>query len=149
MATTGKAINGPIDSGMAITKNGDNQFVVTPATGGAIGGKTVAKYTVFSGLYVGVASGSSRFFATEDITPDGSASYTTTMKDYKFVDHTYVNGGTITKVGNNDTYTDASGTYYVVDEDEHTGGHQPEAATIHYVAAYDAQGRLLASVNLE
>ena len=149
VATTGKAINGPIDSGMAITKNGDNQFVVTPATGGAIGGKTVAKYTVFSGLYVGVASGSSRFFATEDITPDGSASYITTMKDYKFVDHTYVNGGTITKVGNNDTYTDASGTYYVVDEDEHTGGHQPEAATIHYVAAYDAQGRLLASVNLE
>lgn len=149
VVTTGKAINGPIDSGMAITKNGDNQFVVTPATGGAIGGKTVAKYTVFSGLYVGVTSGSSRFFATEDISPDGSASYITTMKDYKFVDHTYVNGGTITKVGENDTYTDASGTYYVVDEDEHTGGHQPEAATIHYVAAYDAQGRLLASVNLE
>ena len=146
---TGTTVNGPVDSGMAIIKNGENQFVITPATGGAVGGTTVAKYTVFSGLYVGVTGGSSRFYATEDIIPDGSAAYTTTMTDYKFVDHTYVNGGTITKIGDNDTFTDETGTYYVVGSGQRTGGHQPEAATMHYVAAYDAQGRLLASVSME
>ena len=148
VATNGSTVNGPVDCGMAITKNGENQFVITPATGGAIGGTTVAKYTVYSGLYVGVASGSGRFFATEDITPNEAALYMTTMKDLKFVDNAFVNGGNVETVGDNRIFTKDNVSYYVVDPDHSTGG-QPKLATIHYVAAYDAQGRLLASVSME
>ena len=146
--TNGTTMNGPVDCGIAITKNGENQFVITPATDGAIGGTTVAKYTVYSGLYVGVTDGSSRFFATEDIIPNGSASYTTTMKDLQFVDNAFVNGGNVETVGDNRIFTKDNVSYYVVESDESTGG-QPKAATIHYVAAYDSEGRLLASVSME
>lgn len=150
VATNGSAINGPIDCGMGITKNDDNHFVITPAAGGIIDGVTVDKYTVYTGLYVGLShiSGSGRFFVTEVITPNGSASYTTTMKDLKFVDDAFVNGGTIETVDGNRIFTKDDVPYYVVDSDYSTGG-QPKAATIHYVAAYDAQGRLLASVSME
>ena len=147
---TGTVVNGPINSGMAIAKNDGNQFAITPATGGQINGVDVAKYTVYSGLYVGLVhnSGSGRFFATEDIAPNGSASYTTTMKDLKFVDNAFVNGGNVETVGDNRIFTKDNISYYVVDSDYSTGG-QPKPATIHYVAAYDAQGRLLASVSME
>lgn len=147
--TTGSAINGPVDCGMALKMNAQKQFVLTPATGGRISGTCVDHYIVSAGLYVGYSSGSSRFYATETITPDGSASYTTVMKDWLFVDRNYVGTGEIVKKGDNNTYTDATGSYYVINEGYYTTiNHAPAPAEMYSVSAFDANGVLLATANL-
>ena len=99
-------------------------------------------------MYVGVENGSNRFFASERIAADGSASYTSKIKNYQFVDNAYVGAGEITSdAAGNRIFANGATTYYVVEDDE-TVRSAPRSATMYNLSAFDAQGKLLASVTL-
>ena len=145
--TQSKVYNGPLETGMKLTRTENNTFQITPATNGTISEKQVAKYTVGVGLYVSITNGSNRFFATEDITVNDTTNWETTMRDLRFVDATFVGAGKTEPEGNNTVFNDGNESYYVVGEEESTGG-QPRSASIYYLSAFDAEGNLLASVSL-
>lgn len=141
--------NGPENTGLVLSRNEDKTFTITPATGNEVGGKAVHHYTVGLGLYTGISNGSCLFFATETINSDGSASYTTTLKDYKFVDISFVDGREMGELAGNRTFTKDGETYYVVLDDETVRGeHGAAPAQMYYLSAFDADNKLLASVSL-
>lgn len=141
--------NGPENTGLVLSRNEDKTFTITPATGNEVGGKAVDHYTVGLGLYTGISNGSCLFFATETISSDGSTSYTTTLKDYKFVDISFVNGDEMGELAGNRTFTKDGETYYVVLDDETVRGeHGAAPAQMYYLSAFDGNNKLLASVSL-
>lgn len=145
---TGVIQNGPAETGMKLTLNSNGTFAIAAATDNTIGETPVANYEVSLGLYVGIENGSNRFFASEKIAANGSASYTSTIKNYQFVDKIFVGEGVITTdAAGNRIFVDGNTTYYVV-EDNETVRSAPRSATMFNLSAFDAQGKLLASVTL-
>jgi len=142
-------VNGPEDV-MNLTENADGTF-----TFGKSGKTGVAYYVVSVGLYTkyqsGGLTGTNRFYVTERINATEAATYTSTLKDLKFVDFAWVTANPTAEEGNlagNKTYTLGGETYYLIQsEGSHSDG-AARPATIFSVSAYSADGKLISSVGL-
>ena len=145
---TGRYVLGPADNTLALTRNDDGTFTVTPSS---IEG--VSYYVVNIGLYCSLnAGGSGRFYVTETLT---GLNLKTTMVEYAFVDAAWVEahaGGTAGTVvlGENtfNIYTYDNTTYYVVDAARFNLHGNIHYAELYSVSAYAADGTLLASATL-
>ena len=149
VTTTGQAIQGPQNTGMALTQNADGTFSIRDAT---IDGATVDHYTVYVGVYAALkAGGSSRNYVTETISASDE-SRTTTLKNLKFVDADWVKAHTdavLGKLAGNVTYTSYDETYYMlVSPETDTLNGKAKAPQMIYVVAYDASNKTLASAQL-
>ena len=149
VTTTGRAIQGPLNTGMTLTQNADKTFTITDAT---IEGKTVDHYTVYVGVYAALkAGGSSRNYVTETISASAE-NKTTALKNLSFVDTQWVeehSGAVPGNLAGNVTYTLNDETYYMlVTPETDTLNGKTKAPQMIYVVAYDASNKTLASATL-
>ncbi len=147
VTTTGTVANGPVDTGLALNRNADGTFTISPAT---IEGETVDHYVVSLGVYaVWQTTGTNRFYVSETVA--ASDAMTTELKYLSFVDQTWKEANSEasegTLAGNTILTLDDTSYYLVTGADETLNGNvkAPQMAS---VSAYDADGRLLASVPL-
>ncbi len=148
--TDGKFIRGPQDADLAITKNPDGTFTITPSKNA-----NVASYQVSLTLYTGLVSqvGSSRYSVSETITVGEDVSLITAMKQLSFVGLEYLSGKTYTQAAATfnsevEIVTIDGQNYYLVNDDELTLNGNIRPAYLITVSAFDADGTLLASTGL-
>ena len=161
----GNFIHGPQDTTLAITKNADDTFTITPSNN-----SEVSYYKVTSTIYTkSTIDGTLVFTYTEKII--AGENMVTTLKDYAFVDYKYLenNEGNITKSEINGIYSSSSsdlddnnkgkayivrkydengeveGTYYLVNNDSSTLDGKVRGDAIITVSAYDDTGKLISS----
>ena len=110
---TGTFEFGPFDDTLALTKNDDGTFTITPASVGT------THYIVSVGTYYGLSNGSSRAYVTERV--EATTTTTTTIKALGFVTQKWVNTHTDATQGtlkDYNTYTLDGNTYYLIDDSE-------------------------------
>lgn len=141
---------GPTDKSLTLTKNEDGTFTITPAAT-----EGVAKYVVTLAVYSTLKEGGSGLQSVkEEISAPfaESKTITTTLKDLKFIDVTWVgNNPTAQKdtLADNTIYMlDGVSYYMITDNDLCTLNGNPKSAQIYGVTAYDANGNIVASAPL-
>lgn len=143
---TGSLEGHVVDATLAIAKNSDKTFTITPATS-----EGVHHYIVSVGLYVNTNNGSDRYYVTETIEHQNS-NITTTIKDLLFVDSVWVTEHTSAEKGDplcgNKTYILDNVTYFLVDKEGRStnGAHQPATSDMISVSAYNSNNKLICSV---
>lgn len=147
---TGTVANGPVDTGMTLTRNPDDTFTINPAN---IEGKTVDHYVVSVGIYTTwLGQGTNRNYATETIKASSTA-MTSQLKYLSFVDQTWVTnnrGAVPSDLAGNKIYTLDGVSYYMIrDNVDETLNGKVTAPQMVSVSAYDADDNLLASASLE
>lgn len=154
---SGEFVQGPNDGSLALQKNDDNTFTITPASTAG-----VDHYVVTMSLYAkllngdGSLEGGTQIVSVSETVPATSVneSYTTTLKLLPFVDEDWITtntGATSKTEGENTVYTlDGSSYYYFGSKAETHASLQgtPTTPTMISVSAYDASGNLLCSASL-
>lgn len=145
----GKFINGPMDATLALTRNADGTFTITPASA-----QGVARYEISIGMYATIkAGGSCREFIQEVINvTDAAHSYTSIIKDFAFVDQKWVreHNDAVRETLNGYTIYTLNGTsyYYLLDADSNTVNGNPRPLSLFGVTAYDSNGKIVAAAAL-
>lgn len=154
---SGEFVQGPNDGSLALQKNDDNTFTITPASTAG-----VDHYVVTMSLYAkllngdGSLEGGTQIVSVSETVPATSVneSYTTTLKLLPFVDEDWITtntGATSKTEGENTVYTlDGSSYYYFGSKAETHASLQgtPTTPTMISVSAYDASNNLLCSASL-
>lgn len=146
----GSFVHGPSDAALAIAKNEDGTFTITPATA-----EGVSYYEVSLGLYATlIEGGTNRIFVTEKISAGDEGALISNLKHLGFVDETWVKQNTDavqSELAENAVYTLDGTSYYYIGSEQESGctlGGSPKNPQMVSVSAYDASGKLLASASL-
>lgn len=144
----GTFINGPQDSTLALARNEDGTFTITPATT-----EGVVRYKVSVGNYGKIIKGGTIQVSVSEIIEAGSESLCTTLKDLSFVDQAWLDANTNavkSTLAGNTVYILNGVMYYLMPADLglYTYDGTPKASSLYSVSAYDASGNLLASAGL-
>jgi hypothetical protein len=143
---------GPIDTTLKLTQNSDGTFTITPSTN-----ENVAYYVVSFTIYTKLKAGGTLIQSvkeTIDVT-NGATSYITTLKNWKFVDSTWLEANTSFKKSEETSFngfyivSDGTTSYYLInDEDKCTLNGEFGTYNMVGVTAYDANGNIIASTSL-
>lgn len=146
----GSFVHGPSDATLAIAKNEDGTFTITPAMA-----EGVSYYEVSLGLYATlIEGGTNRIFVTEKISAGDEGALISHLKHLGFVDETWVKqntGAVQSELAENAVYTLDGTSYYYIGSEQESGctlGGSPKNPQMVSVSAYDASGKLLASASL-
>lgn len=145
LAGTGIFINGPEDADLALTRDENGGFTITPASQSG-----VAYYKISIGLYTRYSEGgSNRFYVTSSEITDTNEEIS--LKYLSFVDAEWLENNSDAIEGTldgNTIYTKDDVSYYYLTREDETLNGAVSDPTIVFVSAYDADGNLLCSASL-